>query len=157
MNNSETVSILHEVKPERPWINRRQSLQEVARPVAISAAVATAIVLLTGLAGPLGFYVAFVLSFIVVSFIDGMRHDKVKAIDKVMTTLVTAGFASAFIPWASILLTVFKRGASAIYFGFFTNDMSITAADDELGMGGLSHALIKLVRYCLSSAASASF
>jgi len=142
MSKSVIPTTLHDVKPEKPWINRRQSLQEVARPVAIAMAVATVIVLLTGLAGPLGFYVAFVLSFIVVSFVDGMRHDKVKAIDKVMTTLVTAGFASAFIPWASILLTVFKRGASAIYFGFFTNDMSVTAADDELGMGGLSHALV---------------
>ena len=52
MSNSVLPTTLHDVKPEKPWINRRQSLQEVARPVAIAMAVATAIVLLTGLAGP---------------------------------------------------------------------------------------------------------
>ena len=128
--------------PQKPWVNRRQSIREALPPIFIAIAVAVAIVLVTGLAGPLGFYVAFIISYLVASFVSGLRHDKVKAIDKVMTTLITAGFATAFIPWASILFTVFKRGASAIYFGYFTNDMSVTAADDELGMGGLSHAII---------------
>jgi phosphate transport system permease protein len=128
--------------PQKPWVNRRQSVREALPPIFIAIAVAVALVLLTGLAGPLGFYVAFIISYLVASFVSGLRHDKVKAIDKVMTTLITAGFATAFIPWASILFTVFKRGASAIYFGYFTNDMSVTAADDELGMGGLSHAII---------------
>ena len=142
MSNASTSSILQEVQPRKPWVNRSQSVREMVRPTLVAGIIATAIVLVTGLAGPLGFYFSFVLAFIVVSFIDGMRHDKVKAIDKVMTTLVTAGFATAFIPWASILFTVFQRGASAIYFGYFTHDMSYTSADDELGMGGLSHALV---------------
>jgi len=142
MSNASTSSILQEVQPRKPWVNRSQSVREMVRPTLVAGVIAIAIVLFTGLAGPLGFYFSFVLAFIVVSFIDGMRHDKVKAIDKVMTTLVTAGFATAFIPWASILFTVFQRGASAIYFGYFTHDMSYTSADDELGMGGLSHALV---------------
>ncbi|MEI8160457.1 MAG: phosphate ABC transporter permease PstA [Actinomycetes bacterium] len=142
MSNASTSSILQEVQPRKPWVNRSQSVREMVKPTLIAGIIAIAIVLFTGLAGPLGFYFSFVLAFIVVSFIDGMRHDKVKAIDKVMTTLVTAGFATAFIPWASILFTVFQRGASAIYFGYFTHDMSYTSADDELGMGGLSHALV---------------
>ncbi|MEY5152590.1 MAG: hypothetical protein RLZZ551_1139 [Actinomycetota bacterium] len=142
MSNASTSSILQEVQPRKPWVNRSQSVREMVKPTLVAGIIAIAIVLFTGLAGPLGFYFSFVLAFIVVSFIDGMRHDKVKAIDKVMTTLVTAGFATAFIPWASILFTVFQRGASAIYFGYFTHDMSYTSADDELGMGGLSHALV---------------
>jgi len=131
-----------EVQPQKPWVNRRQSVRELAQPVGIATLVASVIVLVTGLAGPIGFYLAFAVSYIVVSFIGGMRHDKVKAIDKVMSALVTAGFVTAFIPWASILFTVFKRGASAIYFGYFTTDMKFTSADDELGLGGLSHALV---------------
>jgi len=142
MSDTTTLSITQEVQPRKPWVNRGQSIREMVRPTVVAGVVASVIVLVTGLAGPLGFYFAFVLSFIVVSFIDGMRHDKVKAIDKVMTTLVVAGFATAFIPWASILFTVFKRGASAIYLGYFTQDMTFTAADDDLGMGGLSHALV---------------
>lgn len=142
MSDTSTSSIMQEVQPRKPWVNRGQSVRGMVRPTVLAGVVASVVVLVTGLAGPLGFYFAFVLAFIVVSFIDGMRHDKVKAIDKVMTTLVTAGFATAFIPWASILFTVFKRGASAIYFGYFTHDMAYTAGDDELGMGGLSHALV---------------
>jgi len=60
----------------------------------------------------------------------------------VMTTLVCAGFFTAFIPWVSILFTVFKRGAEAVYWGYFTTDMSVTSGDDELNLGGLSHAIV---------------
>jgi phosphate transport system permease protein len=142
MSTSQKIDQNSGVLPRRPWVNKSQSLQENAKPVVAALLGATILVLLTGLAGPLGFYLAFVLSFVVASFVQGMRHDKVKGIDKMMTALVVAGFAMAFIPWASILFTVFQRGASAIYFGYFTHDMSYTAADDELGMGGLSHALV---------------
>ena len=142
MSTSEKADQISEVFPRKPWVNKSQSLREIAKPVVAALLGATILVLLTGLAGPLGFYLAFVLSFVVASFVQGMRHDQVKAVDKMMTALVVAGFAMAFIPWASILFTVFQRGASAIYFGYFTHDMSYTAADDELGMGGLSHALV---------------
>lgn len=142
MSDLTSSSILQQVQPQKPWVNKGQSVRGMAQPVGIAAVAASVIVLVTGLAGPLGFYLVFVVSFIVASFIAGVRHDKVKAIDKAMTTLVTAGFATAFIPWASILFTVFQRGASAIYLGYFTHDMAYTSADDELGMGGLSHALV---------------
>ena len=106
MSDASISSVMQEVQPRKPWVNRGQSVRDMVRPTVLAGVVASVVVLVTGLAGPLGFYFAFVLAFIVVSFIDGMRHDKVKAIDKVMTTLVTAGFATAFIPWASILFTV---------------------------------------------------
>jgi phosphate transport system permease protein len=117
-------------------------LKELIPTLVIASALAAAIVNFTGLAGPLGSYVAFVAAYLSVSFLFGMRHDKIKAVDKVMTTLVCAGFFTAFIPWVSILFTVFKRGASAIYWGYFTSDMSVTSGDDELNMGGLSHAIV---------------
>jgi phosphate transport system permease protein len=130
------------VTPRRPWVNRRDVLKELIPTFLIAAAIAAVIVNFTGLAGPLGSYVAFVAAYLTVSFLFGMRHDKVKAVDKVMTTLVCAGFFTAFIPWVSILFTVFKRGASAIYWGYFTTDMSVTSGDDELNLGGLSHAIV---------------
>jgi len=130
------------VTPRRPWVNRRDVLKELIPTFLFAAAIAAVIVNFTGLAGPLGSYVAFVAAYLTVSFLFGMRHDKVKAVDKVMTTLVCAGFFTAFIPWVSILFTVFKRGASAIYWGYFTTDMSVTSGDDELNLGGLSHAIV---------------
>ncbi|MFZ4112170.1 MAG: phosphate ABC transporter permease PstA [Ilumatobacteraceae bacterium] len=139
MTTSTTTSL---VTPRRPWVNRRDVLKELIPTLVIASALAAAIVNFTGLAGPLGSYVAFVAAYLSVSFLFGMRHDKIKAVDKVMTTLVCAGFFTAFIPWVSILFTVFKRGASAIYWGYFTSDMSVTSGDDELNMGGLSHAIV---------------
>jgi phosphate transport system permease protein len=37
---------------------------------------------------------------------------------------------------------VFKRGAEAVYWGYLTTDMSVTSGDDELNLGGLSHAIV---------------
>jgi phosphate transport system permease protein len=123
-------------------VNRRDVFKDLIPTLFIAGAFALVIVKFTGLAGPLGCYVAFVAAYLTVSFLFGMRHDKVKAVDKVMTTLVCAGFFTAFIPWVSILFAVFKRGAAAIYWGYFTSDMSVTSGDDELNLGGLSHAIV---------------
>ncbi len=130
------------VEPGRPWLNRRRSFRDSATPVAVSLVLALGANLLTGLAGLLGFYLAFVIFFGLTSLILGLRHDKVKAIDKLATACIVMGFATAFLPWASILATVARRGWPAIYGGYFTNDMSVTSADDDLGFGGLSHAII---------------
>lgn len=125
----------------RPWVNRKRSLRDVSTPVAIAVVLAAVANLVTGLAGPLGFYLAFVIFFAGTSLVFGLRHDKVKAIDKFATAFIVVGFATAFIPWASILVTLVQKGWPAIYGGYFTNDMAVTSADDELGMGGLSHAI----------------
>ena len=131
-----------QVEPQRPWIDRTSSLKDTVALVGVSAILAAVANLVTGLAGRMSFYLAFVIFFVITSVIDGYRHDKVKAVDKMATALVTLGFATAFIPWASILLTVVRRGWPAIYGGYFTHDMSVTAADDDLAMGGLSHAIV---------------
>ena len=138
MNSTSTIP----VQPQRPWVNHRDSFRETLPTFVVSALLSYLAVKFTGLAGPLGSYVAFAVIFLVVSFLVGLRHDKVKATDKAMTTLIFAGFFTAFIPWVSILFTVFKRGASAIYWGYFTHDMSVTSGDDELNLGGLSHAIV---------------
>ena len=137
-----TTTVTPTVTPRRPWVNRGKTLKDLIPTLLIAAALAALIVIFTGLAGPLGSYVAFVAAYLSVSFLFGMRHDKIKAFDKVMTTLVCAGFFTAFIPWVSILFTVFRRGAEAVYWGYFTSDMSVTSGDDELNMGGLSHAIV---------------
>lgn len=137
-----TSVVVDSPTPQRPWVNRSASFRDAAVPVVVAAVLAAIANLLTGLAGALGFYLAFVVFFVVTSLVFGLRHDKVKAVDKMATALVVLGFATAFIPWASILVTLAKRGWPAIHGGFFTNDMSVTAADDDLGLGGLSHAIL---------------
>lgn len=137
-----TDTSLVAARPSRPWVNRSNIFKDSLPVLVIASLLALLIVQFSGLAGPLGSYVAFVVSFLVVSFLFGLRHDRVKAIDKAMTTLIFAGFFTAFIPWVSILFTVFKRGAAAIYWGYFTTDMSVTSGDEELHLGGLSHAIV---------------
>ena len=131
-----------EVKRRKPWRNRRRAFRESMVPIVCAVFLALVIVRFTGLAGPLGFYLAFVLSYLASSFVAGMRYDRARAVDRMMATLVAAGFLTAFIPWLSILGTVFSRGRAAIYAGYLTNDMSVTAADDPLNLGGLSHAIV---------------
>lgn len=126
----------------RPWVNRGASIREAAVPVVLGVAAAALLNQLTGLAGALGFYLAFIISYSIIATVFGLRHDKVKGADRLATAFITLGFATAFIPWSSILYTVVKRGWPTIYGGFFTNDMRVTAADDDLRMGGLSHALV---------------
>ena len=137
-----TDTSLVAARPSRPWVNRSNIFKDSLPVLVIASLLALLIVQFSGLAGPLGSYVAFVVSFLVVSFLFGLRHDRVKAIDKAMTTLIFAGFFTAFIPWVSILFTVFKRGSAAIYWGYFTTDMSVTSGDEELHLGGLSHAIV---------------
>lgn len=137
-----SVALGAAVSPGRPWLNRRRSFREASAPVAVALVLAAVANLVTGLAGLLGFYLAFVIFFAATSLVFGLRHDKVKAIDKFATAFVVVGFATAFIPWVSILVTLAQKGWPAIYGGYFTNDMSVTGADDDLGMGGLSHAII---------------
>lgn len=127
---------------QKPWVNRRASVQSALTPLLLAIAITVPLVLFTGLAGPLGAYLAFVLSYVFTSFVTGLRQDKVRGINQMMSTLVTVGFVTAFIPWMSILFTVFSRGAGAFYSGYFTNDMATTAADDALNLGGLSHAIV---------------
>ena len=137
--------------PERrkPWINRTASVREMVAPVVIAGILAAVLNLVTGLAGALGYYLSFVLSYVAVAAVFGLRHDKVKGIDKLASAAITLGFATAFIPWVSILFTVIRRGWPTIYGGYFTNDMRVTSADDDLGMGGLSHALVGTVAMLL--------
>lgn len=137
-----TSTIVETPTPSKPWVNRKTSVRESATPILLSLVLAAVANLVTGLAGLMGFYLAFVVFFALTSMITGLRHDKVKAIDKLATALIVLGFATAFIPWLSILATVVKRGMPAIYGGYFTHDMSVTAADDDLGFGGLSHAIM---------------
>lgn len=135
------------VIPERqkPWINRTASVREMVAPVVIAAVLAGVLNLVTGLAGLLGYYLSFVICYVIVAAVFGLRHDKVKGVDKLASAAIVLGFATAFIPWVSILLTVIRRGWPTIYGGYFTTDMRVTAADDDLGMGGLSHALVGTV------------
>lgn len=130
-----------EATPSQPW-QRSASARLHGIGYGLVAGGGAGIVTLLGpLAGPFGFFLSFVVIRVALS-VPLLLRDRVAAKDEIMTVLVTAGFVTAFIPWASILTTVVRQGSRAIHAGYLFTDMSTTAASGPLSEGGLIHALV---------------
>ena len=130
------------VEPRRPWRHLPQNVTTVAAIGVLSALGGAGVVALTGLAGNLGWFVAFVGCAVVVSWIAGRFRSKVAAADLVATVIIGAATATVLIPWTSLIYTVISKGSKVIYSGWFTHDMSVTASDDAFNVGGVSHAIV---------------
>jgi phosphate transport system permease protein len=139
---STAKSSLLTVEPRRPWRHPVQDGVTVVLIVGLAAVGGAAITALTGLAGKLGWFVGFIVSAMVVSWIAGRFRSKVAAADLVATVVIGAAGATVLIPWTSLIYTVISKGSKVIYSGWFTNDMSVTAADDAFNAGGVSHAIV---------------
>jgi hypothetical protein len=79
-----TTTVTSTVTPRRPWVNRGKTLKDLIPAFIIAAALSAVIVNVTGLAGPLGSYVAFVASYLSVSFLFGLRHRTRNFVDQVI-------------------------------------------------------------------------
>lgn len=130
------------VKPGRPWRRTHRSTLAKLGFVVIAGLSSTGIVAVTGLAGPLGWYVGFVFSLAVLGFLGSFFRDRVVAIDLFATVLICTAFMTVLIPWASIFYSVIKRGAPAFHRGYLTTDMLVTSSGEALNLGGLSHAIV---------------
>lgn len=145
MTNTDT-SNLQTVAPRKPWKTPVATARRAAINGAISAALASVLYVLTGLDGILGWYVAFIISVMVVLGIASKISSNGRSIsDQVAPVLISAGFATVMIPWISLIGTVIHRGAKGIYVGFFTTDMLVNSMDEPLNVGGISHAIIGTV------------
>lgn len=140
MSASNTITV--HVEPRRPWRHPLQNVTTVAAIGVLSALGGFGVVALTGLAGNLGWFVAFVGCAVIVSWIAGRFRSKVAAADLVATVVIGAAAATVLIPWTSLIYTVISKGSEVIYTGWFTHDMSVTAADDAFNVGGVSHAIV---------------
>jgi phosphate transport system permease protein len=130
-----------DVAPAQPW--RRSSaarLHNVGYGL-IAGGGAGVLTLMGPLAGPFGYFLAFVVIRMALS-VPLLLKDRVAAKDEIMAVLITAGFVTAFIPWVSIITTVVRQGARALHAGYLFTDMSTTAASGPLTEGGLIHALV---------------
>lgn len=107
-----------------------------------AAALAQVLETTTGLSGVLGWYAAFALVLPPIALVVGIRHGLNAAIDRAMSMALSVALSVVLIPWFSILFTVVNNGRHALYSGFLTQDMASTSADQELHLGGLSHALV---------------
>lgn len=131
-----------EAVPTKPWkVSTRKKAQEWLYLCCI-AVFAAAVTLLTGVAGLDGWAFTFFGATLLFSLVRSRREEKKKRKDAVMGVVIKSFAIAAFVPWLSIFFSLLQKGYKALYFGYFTSDMRITAPDDELNFGGLAHAVV---------------
>jgi len=126
----------------RPWKSSRTAVLIAAMSTIACFAVAALIVVVTPLAGIPGIALIAVPMSCVVSFLRGRSAGTNAAVNSAVSSLVVSATGILFAPWISIFVTLVQRGHSAIYRGFFTHDMRVTAPDDALTSGGIKHAIV---------------
>ena len=131
-----------DVRPTRPW--RRSFAQQISRwlSTVVIVAVAALIVLVTPLAGLPGLALIGIPLQAVVGLIRTVGRGSTARRNELVGGLITSSFVVLVTPWISIIYTVISRGHRAIYPGFFTTDMRVTAPDAELATGGIEHAIV---------------
>jgi len=130
-------------KPGRPWEpSTREKTQKLGNLVA-SLVLAIALFFLTGLDGKIGFFAAFFLSFLAVTFVSEFkRAGKPAAQDSLLTTISRFAITLAVIPILSILGTVIAKGWRGLHWGLFTQDMSQATVNDPITNGGMLAAIV---------------
>lgn len=140
------------VTPGRPWVASNTARLTNSLSVLVCLAAAALVVLVTPLAGIAGIMLVGIPLSCTVSFFRGRVEGTAAAINRVVETVVVSATVVIFLPWISIFVTLIQRGHSAIYRGFFTHDMRVTAPDDVLVSGGIKHAIIGTLIMVLGAA-----
>lgn len=131
-----------DVAPQKPWeVPKRKKMQDWLYLAAL-AVLAVAITLFSGVAGIDGWAFTFFFVTLLFTIVRFWRAEVKERKDAVMSVLIKSLAVAAFVPWLSIFFSLIQRGYKAIYAGYFTQDMRITAPDDDLNMGGLGHAIV---------------
>jgi phosphate transport system permease protein len=132
----------YEATPQTPWKTpRRTRLQEWGYVLGL-AVIAAVVTLFTGVAGIDGWAFTFFFVMLAFAIVRNFKVEKKQRKDAVMSVVIKSLSVAAFVPWLSIFFSLLQKGYNAIYLGYFTNDMRVTAPDDELNFGGLAHAVI---------------
>lgn len=130
------------VEPRRPWRRPARSFLSSGATVVVASVAAALIVLVSPLAGLLGWYAAMVVTFPAALAARVARSGGRAVADRIATGVITMGFVAVTIPWVSIVWTVVHRGLKAFYLGYLTTDMVVNSPDDPLNVGGVSHAIV---------------
>ena len=129
--------------PTKPWRPSRTDHTLRISILLLSAVAAYALVAFTGFAGRLPQIIFFALFSIgALAAVAGVRRGKEAAKDAVMAGIAYSGIFALLLPVCSILWTVISRGTTAIYGGYFSQDMSQDTYSASLDVGGIKHALI---------------
>lgn len=116
--------------------------RRVAGLLVVAGAASWALNVVTGLAGLLGWYAGLAITLPLLALVTGLRQGMSSAVDRMMSMVLPMCMSAVLIPWVSILWTVVNKGRKAFHLDFLTTDMAITSADQELNLGGVSHAIM---------------
>lgn len=136
------ASSVSPIRPTRPWVASRTHRLTRWLQVAAVVSISALIVLVTPLAGFPGVAIVAIPLHTAVGFVRTVKRGSTARRNEVAGGLIVSSFVILVAPWLSIVYTVFSRGYRAIYSGFFTTDMRLTAPDSELTTGGIEHAII---------------
>lgn len=140
MSTFEVSTIVPE--PQRPWRRTGSNFARGIGLVLLSGVISILLNKITGLSGFLGWYAGLAISLPLVVLISSLRSGRNVASDRLATTVISVAFAAVTIPWASIVVTVYRKGSRAFHANYLTDDMRITPASDLLQYGGVAHAVI---------------
>jgi len=135
-------SMSSEAVPQKPWrVPGRKRTKEWLYLLAL-AILAMLITLVTGVAGIDGWVFTFFAATLLFVFLRYWKSEAKQRKDAVVSVFIKSLAVAAFVPWLSIFASLIQNGYEALYLGYFTNDMRVTAPDDELNLGGISHAIV---------------
>jgi len=130
-------------KPGKPWEPTVRERSQKVLNFFIALALSVVLLFTTGLNGKLGWFIAFFISFTVVSFIAEFRRaGKPAAQDSLLTSVSRFAITLAVIPIISILATVVVKGWRGLHWGLFTQDMSQATVNDPIQNGGMLAAIV---------------
>lgn len=131
------------VKPRSPWkASNSDRIREAALFIG-SLTSAYFLVALTGLAGKLGYFVAFFITYAVATSVRSyLKFGSSAAKDAAVRVLIACGALVTLLPIASIIFTIVSKGYKGIKPNLFLNDMSMATPTDPLTNGGLLHAIV---------------
>ena len=130
-------------KPGKPWEPTVRERSQKVLNFFIALALSVVLLFTTGLNGKLGWFIAFFISFTVVSFIAEFRRaGRPAGQDSLLTSVSRFAITLAVIPIVSILATVVAKGWRGLHWGLFTQDMSQATVNDPIQNGGMLAAIV---------------
>ena len=137
------MSTVLSAKPSKPWTaSPRERLTSLSIFLA-SVAFSYFLVAITELKGKLAYFLVFFGTLAVLNYLRGrITKDAMNGKDLFFGTLMVIGIVLTVIPIASILMTVFVRGASGLHKSLITSDMSLATPQDPITNGGVLHAIV---------------
>ena len=127
MSNVVQASDQVTIEPQRPWAVKRVVRATNAGRLALFAALAAGITLVSPLANADGWALAFLVVNLTWTIATAVRLGAKERRDAIVRVVVSSLAFLAFVPWLSIFISTALKGYKGLYPGYLFNDMRITS------------------------------